>query len=54
MRMVDVIEKKRLGNALTEAEIDFVISGYVKGEIPDYQVSAWLMAIRSAPGLSSE
>ncbi|MBU1144700.1 MAG: pyrimidine-nucleoside phosphorylase [Firmicutes bacterium] len=45
MRMVDIIEKKREGIALTETEIEFVISGYVKGDIPDYQVSAWLMAI---------
>jgi len=45
MRMVDIIEKKREGHFLSEAEIEFVISGYVKGQIPDYQVSAWLMAI---------
>jgi len=45
MRMVDIIEKKRDGHVLTEAEIAFVVSGYVKGTIPDYQVSAWLMAI---------
>jgi pyrimidine-nucleoside phosphorylase len=45
MRMVDIIEKKRMGEANLEAEINFVIDGYVKGEIPDYQVSAWLMAI---------
>jgi len=43
--MVDIIEKKRDGGVLTEAEIAFVISGYVKGTIPDYQVSAWLMAV---------
>jgi pyrimidine-nucleoside phosphorylase len=43
--MVDLIEKKRDGFALTDAEIEFVISGYVKGQIPDYQVSALLMAI---------
>jgi pyrimidine-nucleoside phosphorylase len=43
--MVDIIEKKRDGHALTEAEIGYVISGYVKGTIPDYQVSAWLMAV---------
>ena len=45
MRMVDIIVNKRLGIENTEKEIDFVINGYVKGEIPDYQVSAWLMAI---------
>ena len=45
MRVVDIIEKKRMGQVLTEKEIDFVISGYVKSEIPDYQISALLMAI---------
>lgn len=45
MRMVDIIEKKREGHFLSEEEIEFVVSGYVKGTIPDYQVSAWLMAI---------
>lgn len=45
MRMVDIIEKKRDGHILTENEIDFVIKGYTKQEIPDYQVSALLMAI---------
>ncbi len=45
MRMVDLIEKKREGHFLSEEEIKFVIDGYVKGLIPDYQVSAWLMAI---------
>lgn len=43
--MYDIIEKKRDGFALTEAEINHFISGYVKGDIPDYQVSALLMAI---------
>ena len=45
MRMYDVIKKKRDGGALSAAEIDFFIKGYVKGEIPDYQASALLMAI---------
>jgi len=45
MRMVDIIEKKRDNQVLTKAEIDFVIHGYTKGMIPDYQISAWLMAI---------
>ncbi|MDT8336259.1 MAG: pyrimidine-nucleoside phosphorylase [Candidatus Izemoplasmatales bacterium] len=45
MRVVDIIEKKRDGQILTELEIDFVINGYVKGDIPDYQISALLMAI---------
>ncbi|WP_159722389.1 pyrimidine-nucleoside phosphorylase [Enterococcus sp. CSURQ0835] len=45
MRMVDLIEKKRDGQILTKAEIDFIINGYTNGEIPDYQMSALLMAI---------
>lgn len=45
MRMYDVIEKKREGFALTEEEINFFISGYTNGIIPDYQISALLMAI---------
>ncbi len=45
LRMVDLIQKKRDGEALTKDEIDFIIDGYVKGSIPDYQVSALLMAI---------
>lgn len=44
MRMVDLIEKKRNGGELSEAEIEFMIQGYTKGEIPDYQMSAFLMA----------
>lgn len=45
MRMYDIIERKRDGYELSKEEIDFVISSYTKGEIPDYQVSALLMAI---------
>lgn len=45
MRMVDLIEKKRDGKVLSKAEIDFIIEGYTAGEIPDYQMSALLMAI---------
>jgi pyrimidine-nucleoside phosphorylase len=43
--MYEIISKKRDGLELDRAEIAFVIRGYVKGEIPDYQVAAWLMAI---------
>lgn len=45
MHMVDIIEKKRDGQELTTAEINFFIEGYTKGEIPDYQASALAMAI---------
>lgn len=45
MRMVDIIEKKRMGEVNTQEEINFLINGYVNGEIPDYQVSSWLMAV---------
>ena len=45
MRMVDLIAKKRRGEAHTDSEIDFIISGYVDGSIPDYQMSAWMMAV---------
>ncbi len=45
MRMYDIIAKKRDGGELTKEEIAYFISGYVKGEIPDYQVSSLLMAI---------
>lgn len=45
MRMVDLINKKKQKQELTKEEIHYLINGYVKGEIPDYQVSALLMAI---------
>lgn len=45
MRMVDIIEKKRDGHELTQAEINFFIEGYTNEEIPEYQVSALAMAI---------
>ena len=45
MRMYDIIMKKRNGGELSKEEIDFFIGGYTKGEIPDYQVSALMMAI---------
>lgn len=45
MRMYELIEKKREGHVLTEEEIQFFIKGYTRGEIPDYQASALLMAI---------
>ena len=45
MRMYDIIMKKRNGGELTKDEIDFFIEGYTKGDIPDYQVAALMMAI---------
>ncbi|WP_054742954.1 pyrimidine-nucleoside phosphorylase [Cellulosilyticum ruminicola] len=45
MRMYDIIANKKHGKVLTKEEIEFVVKGYTAGEIPDYQVSALLMAI---------
>ena len=45
MRMVDLIAKKRDGYELIESEIRFLIRGYTDGSIPDYQMSAWAMAV---------
>ncbi len=45
MRAYDIIKKKRDGGTLTKEEIDFFIASFVKGEIPDYQASAFLMAV---------
>lgn len=45
MRMVDIIEKKRDGQALTKQEIEYFIDGYTNGDIPDYQASSLAMAI---------
>lgn len=45
MRAVDLIQKKKRGDALTEQEINFLVQGYVKDEIPDYQMSAFLMTV---------
>lgn len=45
MRMVDIIEKKRDGRELSTEEIQFLIKGYTEGQIPDYQMSAFTMAI---------
>ena len=45
MRTYDILLKKRNGKKLTEEEIEFMVNGFVKGDIPDYQMSAFLMAI---------
>ena len=45
MRMIDLINKKKHGESLTGAEIDYIVQGYTQGKIPDYQMSAFLMAV---------
>ena len=45
MRTTDLIERKRDGGALTAAEIDFLVQGFTRDEIPDYQMSAFCMAV---------
>lgn len=45
MRMYDIIAKKRDGEELSEEEICYLINGFVSGEIPDYQMSSFLMAV---------
>lgn len=45
MRAYDVILKKRNGEKLSREEIKFMVEGFVRGEIPDYQMAAFLMAI---------
>ncbi len=45
MRMVDLILKTRHGEPLSDEEIRFIVTGFTSGEIPDYQMSAWMMAV---------
>ena len=45
MHMIDIITKKRDGQVLTKEEIEFLVHTYTKGKIPDYQMSAFLMAV---------
>lgn len=45
MRMIDIIQKKKNGYILTQSEIEFIIQGYTRDEIPDYQMAAFLMAV---------
>lgn len=41
----ELLDRKRWGGRLTRDELDALVGGYVRGEVPDYQVSAWLMAV---------
>ena len=45
IRVPAILEKKRDGHALTKSEIDFLIAGYTRGEVPDYQMAAFAMAV---------
>ena len=45
MRVVDLIEKKRDGGSHSRDELEAIVDGYVRGEVPDYQIAAWLMAV---------
>lgn len=45
MSIVEIIEKKKYGRSLSEDEIEEIVEGYVKGVVPDYQMSAFLMAV---------
>src|SRR5947209_19350718 len=45
MRTVDLIHRKRDGEELSPEELQFLVDGYTRGEIPDYQMSAFLMAV---------
>ena len=45
MRIVDLIEKKRDGGNHSPEELEAIVNGYVRGQVPDYQISAWLMAV---------
>ena len=53
MRAVDLILKKRLGKTLSNIEIDYLVQGYNSGDIPDYQMSAFTMAV-FFKGMTSE
>ena len=45
MHAVDVIDRKRRGEELTREEIEFMVMGFTRGEVEDYQMAAWLMAV---------
>ena len=45
MRMIDLIEKKKKGGELSAQELHFLVQGFTKGTIPDYQMAAFAMAV---------
>jgi pyrimidine-nucleoside phosphorylase len=45
MDAIDLIRRKRDGGEHTPQELHFLVQGYTRGEIPDYQMAAWLMAV---------
>jgi pyrimidine-nucleoside phosphorylase len=45
LRVVDLIRRKRDGGELTAAEIQYIVAAYTRGQVPDYQAAAWLMAV---------
>ena len=45
IRVPDLIERKRNGEELSAAEISELVLGYARGEVPDYQMAAWCMAV---------
>mgnify|MGYP002778123158 CR=1 FL=1 len=45
MRTVDLIQRKRDGEELATEEISFLVNGFTSGEIPEYQIAAWLMSV---------
>ena len=53
LRVPEILERKRDGKALTRAEIDFLIAGYTRGDVPDYQMAAFAMAVHFR-GMSDE
>ena len=51
MRIVDLIEKKRDGGTHSRDELEALIGGYVRGDVPDYQVAACTLALRAGEHL---
>ena len=45
MRMTDILERTRDGSGLSREQIEWLVRGVTDGGIPDYQISAWLMAV---------